>query len=163
MKDIRTNIMDIIGSITHVRTIKEFTFNSIITFIAFIFGYFKIIFLDNQNLFIAIATVVIIDWLFGITIAIKNKKFETQKALKILYYLVTYWLMLVAVLSTEKAFPSAFWLSEAIVMPILTFQVISMIKNMILLGVINNSLAKEIFKNIDKYKEININGIKEEN
>ena len=142
-----------IESIVHVRSIKEFIFNAIITIFAFIFGYFKIICLDNQNLFIAIAVVVVVDWIFGVALSIKNKVFETQKALKIVYYLCAYWLILFAVLSVEKGYPSAFWLSEAIIMPILTFQIISMIKNLILLGIINNSLAKDIFKNIDKYKE----------
>ena len=89
----------------------------------------------------------------GYWIAFKNKKFETQKALKIVYYLITYWSMLFAVLSIEKGFSSAFWLTEAIIMPILVFQIISMIKNFMLLGVINNSLAKQMFKNIDRYKE----------
>ena len=71
--------------------------------------------------------------------------------------------MLVAVLAIEKAFPSAFWLSEAIIMPILTFQIISMVKNLIILGVVNNSLAKQLFSNIDKYKEINISKDENEN
>lgn len=147
------NIWQIMESITHVRSIKEFVFNAVITFFAFVFGYFKLICLDNQNLFIAIAVVVIIDWIFGVALSFKAKKFETQKALKIVYYLCAYWLILFAVLSIEKGYPSAFWLSEAIIMPILTFQIISMIKNLILLGIINNSLAKQIFKNIDRYKE----------
>lgn len=142
-----------IESIAHVRSVKEFIVNAIITAIAFVFGYFKIICLDNQNLFIAIAVVVIIDWLFGVALSFKNKVFETQKALKIIYYLGAYWLILFAVLSIEKGYPSAFWLSEAIIMPILTFQIISMVKNLILLNLITNSVAKEIFKNIDKYKE----------
>lgn len=140
-------------SIAHVRTIKEFIVNIIITFFAFIFGYFKIICLDNKNLFLAIAVVVMVDWIFGVSLSLKNKSFETQKALKIVYYLCAYWLILFTVLSVEKGYPSAFWLSEAIIMPILTFQIISMIKNLILLGLIKNSLAKEIFKNVDKYKE----------
>lgn len=158
-------IKQMIESIAHVRSIKEFIFNSIITLMSFTLGYFKILYLDNYNLFFAILIVVVIDWLFGVALALKNKQFETQKALKIVYYLVAYWLMLIAVLSIETGYPTAFWLSEAIIMPILVFQIISMIKNLILLGIINNSLAKEMFKNIDKYKEQmidkNIDKIKE--
>lgn len=142
-----------IESIAHVRSVKEFLANALITVVAFVFGYFKVICLDNQNLFIAIAVVVIVDWIFGVVLSFKNQAFETQKALKIIYYLCAYWLILFAVLSIEKGYPSAFWLSEAIIMPILTFQIISMVKNLILLGIVNNSLAKEMFKNIDKYKE----------
>lgn len=136
-----------------MKNFKEFIANAIITLITFLFGYFRILVIESQNLFISIFIVVFIDWLFGVINSIKNKKFETKKALKIVYYLFTYWLILFAVLSIEKGYPAAFWLSEAIIMPILVFQIISMIKNLILLGVINNSLAKEIFKNIDKYKD----------
>lgn len=149
----KTQIKDMITSITHLKSLKDFFLNLIITLLSFIFAYGKVLILDNINLFIAIGVVVIIDWIFGVVIAIKNKKFETQKALKIVYYLITYWSMLFAVLSIEKGFSSAFWLTEAIIMPILVFQIISMIKNLMLLGVINNSLAKQMFKNIDRYKE----------
>lgn len=149
----KTQIKDMITSITHLKSLKDFFINLIITLLSFLFAYGKVLILDNINLFIAIGVVVIIDWIFGVMIAIKNKKFETQKALKIVYYLITYWSMLFAVLSIEKGFSSAFWLTEAIIMPILVFQIISMIKNLMLLGVINNSLAKQMFKNIDRYKE----------
>lgn len=149
----KTQIKDMITSITHLKSLKDFFLNLIITLLSFLFAYGKVLILDNINLFIAIGVVVIIDWIFGVMIAIKNKKFETQKALKIVYYLITYWSMLFAVLSIEKGFSSAFWLTEAIIMPILVFQIISMIKNLMLLGVINNSLAKQMFKNIDRYKE----------
>ena len=151
--EIKTQLKDMITSISHLKSLKDFFLNLIITLLSFLFAYGKVLILDNINLFIAIGVVVIIDWIFGVMIAIKNKKFETQKALKIVYYLITYWSMLFAVLSIEKGFPSAFWLTEAIIMPILVFQIISMIKNLMLLGVINNSLAKQMFKNIDKYKE----------
>lgn len=151
--EIKTQLKDMITSISHLKSLKDFFLNLIITLLSFLFAYGKVLILDNINLFIAIGVVVIIDWIFGVMIAIKNKKFETQKALKIVYYLITYWSMLFAVLSIEKGFPSAFWLTEAIIMPILVFQIISMIKNLMLLGVINNSLAKQMFKNIDRYKE----------
>jgi len=149
MKDFKT----LIKGISHVNTIQDFVFNAMITFFSFILGYFRIICINNADLFIAIAIVVIVDWIFGIALALKNHNFETHKAMRIIYYLASYWLILTVVLAIEKGYPSAFWMSEAIIMPILTFQVISMIKNLILLGIITNSLAKEIFKNIDRYKE----------
>lgn len=147
------NFKTLIKGITHVNTLNDFFTNALITFGSFILGYFQIICLDNSDLFLAIAVVVIADWILGVALAVKNHNFETQKALRVIYYLFAYWLILFAVLAIEKGYPSAFWMTEAIVMPILTFQVISMIKNLILLGIITNSLAKEIFKNIDRYKE----------
>lgn len=156
------NFKTLIKGITHVNTLNDFFTNALITFGSFILGYFQIICLDNSDLFLAIAVVVIADWILGVALAVKNHNFETQKALRVIYYLFAYWLILFAVLAIEKGYPSAFWMTEAIVMPILTFQVMSMIKNLILLELITNSIAKDIFKNIDRYKEKTLKKIEDE-
>jgi phage-related holin len=65
-------------------------------------------------------------------------------------------LILATVLSIEKGYPSAFWLSEAIIMPILVFQVISILKNAGLLGILPKGLLTEMLEKIDKYKTDNI-------
>lgn len=149
----KTQIKEMITSIAHLKSIKDFFLNTIITICTSLLAYSKLLIFDNIDLFRAIGIVVFVDWIFGVAIAFKDKKFKTQKALKIIYYLFTYWSMLFTVLAIEKGFPSAFWLTEGIIMPILVFQLISIIKNLIILGVINNTLAKQIFKNIDRYKE----------
>ncbi len=120
---------------------------------AFFFGYFNIIVTDNVNLFMCVWVVVVGDWLFGTALAIQNKKWETRKALKIVYYLVGYWLILFIVLAMEKAHPAAFFMSEAVVLPILLFQVISMLKNASLVGVLPKGLLLKILQNIDNYKD----------
>lgn len=151
----KNEIIGMVQSLSHIRNVKDFTINLIITMISFFAGYFQLIVFNNNNdrAFMAIAIVVFADWLFGTWRAVKFKEFQTSKALKVVYYLFAYWTILFTVLSVEKGFPSAFWLTEAIIMPILVFQIISTIKNLILLDIITNSLAKEIFKNIDKHKE----------
>ena len=152
MKDFINNALSVI----HFRSFKEGILNLLITAISFLSGYYGKLILDNVDLFMAITSVVFIDWLAGTAVAIKSGIWETKKALKIIYYLAAYWLILAMVLSVEKGYPSAFWLTEAIIMPILVFQTISIIKNSSLLGLIPEGLLLEILKKIDGYKHQNI-------
>ena len=146
------NTAEIILSIIHLRTTKEAVFNFFVTVFCAIFGYFHITIIQNKHLFIAVLIVVVGDWIFGTIVAIKNKTWETQKALKIVYYFFTYSVIVFVVLSIENASPTAFFLSDAIVMPILIFQTISMLKNASLIGWIPKGLLLEILEKIDNYK-----------
>ena len=110
--------------------------------------------IDAQNQFIAIFFVVFLDAIFGIAKAFKLKNFETKKTFKAVFMLVAFWLLLATVLTIEKGFPFASFLSEAILLPILLFQLISTLKNMQLVGLINNTVLKKILSNIDKHKEL---------
>lgn len=146
-------IIENIASVAHVRTFKEVIFNAVLTAFSFLFGYYQSIVLDNINLFMAVATVVVVDWVAGTLIAIFiQKDWQTKKALKIVYYLFSYWVILAMILSVEKGYPGAFWLSEAIIMPILVFQTISIVKNISILGLIPQGLLLEILNKIDGYK-----------
>lgn len=147
-------LKELIISIVHLKTLGEFIISMVIAAIGGIAGYFKLIYFDNLAMFEAITWVVIIDCIAGVSVAFKFHKFETQKALKVIYYLATYWILLAMVLQVEKGFPSAFWLSEAIIMPILVFQVISILKNLGLLGIIQNTLLSQILAKIDKHKDV---------
>ena len=110
--------------------------------------------LDNKHQFFAILFVVLFDALFGIAKAFKLGNFETKKTFKAVYMLVTFWLLLATVLTIEKGFPFASFLSEAILLPIILFQLVSALKNIQLLGLIENDLLNRITKNIDKHKEV---------
>lgn len=158
MQNLKENIiLDYIFSIIHLRSWGDAYSNTIITLVSFVCGYYGAIVLDNYNLFMAIATVVAVDAVFGNLVASKNGVWEVKKAMKVVYYLATYWVLLSMVLSIEKGYPSAFFLSEAIIMPILLFQSISVLKNISLLGWIPNSALTNILEKIDGYKNKTIN------
>lgn len=146
------NFKNMIESLAHVRSPNELVFNVFTTFFAFLCGYFNLIVFDNVNLFMGVFIVCIGDWVFGVALSLSQKKFETRKALKIVYYLTGYWLILFIVLAIEKAHPAAFFLSEAIIMPIIVFQLISLLKNASLLGVLPQGLLLQMLQNIDNYK-----------
>ena len=139
--DRNNNILtDTILGMTHVRTLNEFVFNSIVTLFSLIFGYFNSMFLEKTDLFIAVLLVICFDNILGQIIAIKTKKYnkrlkkwgtawETQKALKGVYYLVGYSAIVAVVLSIQKGFPAAGFLDEAVVLPILMFQFVWILTN----------------------------------
>lgn len=148
-------IKEIITGIIHVRNITDFVLGAVVAALSATAAYFKLLVLGNPNAFEAITWVVVIDFVCGILVALKNDKFETQKALKVVYYFTAYFALLGLVLKVEEGFPSAFWLSEAIIMPILVFQIISVLKNLTILGIINNTLLNNILEKVDKHKDIN--------
>lgn len=150
-------IKEAIISLTHIRSFSDLFFGLMVSGLSAAFGYFKLILLDNTNLFEAITWVVLIDFFVGVILAFKRDNFQTRKAMKIIYYFATYFVLCAMVLKVEEGFPSAFWLSEAIIMPILVFQVVSILKNLSLIGVLNNTLLKEILTKIDKHKDGNTN------
>ena len=141
-----------------VKTAKDVEFNTQISVLAFLLASVKLLFLDNIYSYIAITTVVLLDCFFGMIRAYKQQKFETNQALKVVYYLPVYYAIITVVILIEKAQPSAFWLSETIIMPILVFQLISMLKNISEAELIKSPLIKKILENIDNYKSTsNIN------
>ncbi|TXD47325.1 phage holin family protein [Polaribacter sp. IC073] len=112
------------------------------------------LFLTEKWQFAAIFCVVVLDASLAMLKALKEAKFETNKAFKAVKTLVIFWLLLATVLIIEKGFPFASFLSEAVIVPILLFQIISIIKNLHLLGFISGPLADKILENVDKHKEI---------
>ena len=171
--DRNNNILtDTILGMTHVRTLNEFVFNSIVTLFSLIFGYFHSMFLEKIDLFIAVLMIICIDNILGQIIALKTKIYnkrlkkwgtawETQKALKGVYYIVGYSAIVAVVLSIQKGFPAAGFLDEAVVLPILIFQLVSILKNVSLLGLLPQGLLLQLLENIDNYKDNAIANIKD--
>jgi phage-related holin len=112
------------------------------------------LFIAEKYQFIAILFVVVLDALLAMGRAYKLGHFETNKAFIGVIKLVLFWALLATVLVIEKGFPLASFLSEAILMPIIIIQIVSIVKNMGLLGYISGPLVENILKNIDKHKEI---------
>lgn len=136
----------------HIHSMLSVLINSIITLVCMALGYFKVIYLDNVNLFNSVMMVVIGDWIFGTMVSIQRGKWETRKALRVIYYFAAYFVIVFIVLSIQKGNPNAFFLDEAIILPILIFQMISMLKNASILGIIPKGLLSEILEKIDSYK-----------
>ena len=85
-------------------------------------------------------------------LAYKKGIFETSKSIKVIYYLVTYFLFLAVCINIENGFDIK-WLMEAIMIPILVGTLLSAIKNASLLGVLPIGILLSILENIDSYKK----------
>jgi len=148
--------------IFHLKNSDSVFIGLILSIIGAILGYFTNLITDNGYAFAAVAAVVGLDFIFGVINAVKNNNFQTGKALKVVEYLFTYWLILAVTLSIELGFQGTQWMSEAIMIPILVFTLVSRKKNASLFGVLPKGLLLKILENIDSYKNAAYISIAEE-
>ena len=125
---------------------------SMSTLLAFIGTYFFNLTADNAEQFLAVGLVVFADGFFGVWAGIKREGFQTCKALKVLRTFGFWVVMLSAILTIEKGFTGTSWLSETIMAPFLVFQLISILKNASMVGVVHNELLTQILDKLDKHK-----------
>jgi hypothetical protein len=125
---------------------------SLTTALAFIGSYFMDLTADNIEQYLSVAFVVFADGFFGVWAGIKREGFRTYRALKVLRTLGFWVVMLSAILTIEKGFTGTGWLSETIMAPFLVFQLISILKNASMVGVVNNELLTQILDKLDRHK-----------
>lgn len=125
---------------------------SLTTAFAFITAYFMHLTADNIEQYLAVGLVVFADGFFGVWAGIKREGFQTRRALSVLKTFGFWMIMLSAILSIEKGFAGTSWLSETIMAPFLVFQLISILKNASMVGVVKNELAVQILDKLDKHK-----------
>ena len=122
------------------------------TILAFIGTYFFNLTADNIEQFLSVALVVFVDGFFGVWAGTKREGFKTYKALKVLKTFGFWTLMLGCILSIEKGFQGTSWLSETIMAPFMVFQLISILKNASMVGIIKNELVIRILDKLDQHK-----------
>jgi hypothetical protein len=125
---------------------------SMSTLLAFIGTYFFNLTADNVEQFLAVGLVVFADGFFGVWAGMKREGFQTCKALKVLKTFGFWMIMLACILSIEKGFKGTTWLSETIMAPFLVFQLISVLKNASMVGIVKNELLTQILDRLDKHK-----------
>jgi phage-related holin len=119
---------------------------------AFICSYFMDLTLNNVEQYVALVSVLLVDGFFGVWAGAKREGFKTFKALKVLKSIFFWVLLLTAVLTIEKAFLGTEWLSETILIPFLIFQILSILKNASMLGLVPLKVLKQILDKIDQHK-----------
>lgn len=127
---------------------------SLTTIFAFTCTYLLDITLSNVEQYFSVFFVIGADGFFGVIAGVKREGFKTYKALKIIKTLIFWAIMLTAVLTIEQSFPGTSWLSETLIAPFLTFQLISVVKNASMGGFVSNDLLNTILDSIDKHKGI---------
>ena len=119
---------------------------------AFIGSYFMNLTADNIEQYLSVAFVIFADGFFGVWAGVKREGFQTYKALKVLKTFGFWVVMLSAILTIEKGFTGTGWLSETIMAPFLVFQLVSILKNASMVGVVKNELLTQILDKLDKHK-----------
>ena len=125
---------------------------SMSTMLAFIGTYFFNLTADNAEQFLAVGLIVFADGFFGVWAGIKREGFQTCKALKVLKTYGFWTVMLGCILSIEKGFAGTSWLSETIMAPFMVFQLVSVLKNASMVGIVKNELLTQILDKLDKHK-----------
>lgn len=125
---------------------------AVTAFFSFIASYFWDLTLNNYEQFLATLSVVLLDGIFGIIAGVKREGFKTYKAIKVLRTAVVWISILAVLLSIEKGFVGAGWVSETIMIPFLIFQLLSALKNASMSGFIKAELLNQILDKIDKHK-----------
>ena len=120
----------------------------------FIGSYFMELTMQNAEQYLAITTLTFADGFFGIIAGVKREGFKTYKAIKILRTLLFWIIMLTVILVIEKSIPGAGWLSETLLMPLVIFQLISVLKNSSMAGFVKVEVLNQILDRIDKHKGI---------
>lgn len=127
---------------------------TIATVCTFVFTYFYNLVLSESAQYMAIAILVLADGAAGILAGIKREGFKTFKALKILVTLVVWWSLQTVLISIEDGFKGTSWMSETILIPLVFFEVISILKNLASANLIKDGVLVEILKNIDRHKNL---------
>jgi phage-related holin len=110
--------------------------------------------MQNAEQYLAITTLIFADGFFGVIAGVKREGFKTYKAIKILRTLLFWIIMLTVILVIEKSIPGAGWLSETLLMPLVIFQLISVLKNSSMAGFVKVEVLNQILDRIDKHKGI---------
>jgi phage-related holin len=125
---------------------------SLTTALAFIGSYFMDLTANNIEQYISVSLIIFADGFFGVWAGTRREGFKTYKALKVLKTLGFWIVMLSIILSIEIGFDGTSWLSETIIAPFLIFQLISVLKNASMVGVVNNELLTQILDKLDRHK-----------
>lgn len=120
----------------------------------FICSYFMELTMQNAEQYLAIITLIFADGFFGVIAGVRREGFKTYKAIKILRTLLFWIIMLTVILVIEKSIPGAGWLSETLLMPLVIFQLISVLKNSSMAGFVKVEVLNQILDRIDKHKGI---------
>ena len=122
------------------------------TTMSFICSYFMELYMGNAEQYLALIAVVFIDGFFGISAGIKREGFQTRKAVRVLQRIITWAVLLTAILMVEKGFAGTSWLSETIIVPFIVLQLISALKNASMAGFIKAEELNQLLDRIDNHK-----------
>lgn len=122
-----------------------FTFGAITHFVD------KYVYYPYLSFFMLIA-IIVMDHFTGMYLAFKGNRFETRKALRIFWTMLSHSSLLVFANNLANGDPALNWLDDGVFVPLCLVNLLSLIKNMSLLGWIKKDFADFLYRKIDTYK-----------
>ena len=122
------------------------------SFCTYLCTYFLNLSMDNMEQYLAVVSVLWLDGIFGIWAGVKREGFKTYKALKIIRNTAVWVAILTVTLTVEKGFTGTTWLSEVVMVPFISLQLMSALKNASMAGLIKADQLNKILDMIDNHK-----------
>ena len=122
------------------------------SFCTYLCTYFLNLSIDNMEQYLAVVSVLWLDGIFGIWAGVKREGFKTYKALKIIRNTAVWVAILTVTLTVEKGFTGTAWLSEVVMVPFISLQLMSALKNASMAGLIKADQLNKILDMIDNHK-----------
>lgn len=107
---------------------------------------------DSPEAYYALIALIFADHFSGMYLAFKHNRFETRKATRIFWTLCSHTALLIFGCNLAKGSVALFWLDESIFVPLCLVNLLSLVKNLSLLGFIKKEFAEWFYKKIDVYK-----------
>lgn len=107
---------------------------------------------DPAISYVALIGLILADHVTGMYLAYINNRFETRKATRIFWTLTAHTGLLMFAFNIAKGASALFWLDEAIFIPLCLVNMLSLVKNLSLLGLIKKEFSRWFYKKIDVYK-----------
>ena len=107
---------------------------------------------DSAEAYYALIALIFTDHLSGMYLAYKNNRFETRKAARIFWTVCSHTALLVFGCNLAKGSVALFWLDETIFVPLCLVNLISLVKNLSLLGFVKKDFANWFYNKVDVYK-----------
>jgi phage-related holin len=101
---------------------------------------------------LALLALIFADHVAGIAVALKRNSLDTRKMFSVFWKLLSHVALLMFANNLSKGSVFLSWLNEGIFVPIVLINLLSLIKNLSLLGYIKRDFARWIDKKIDTYK-----------
>ena len=125
---------------------------SITAFCTYLCTYFFDLSMQNMEQYLAVCSVLWLDGIFGVWAGCKREGFKTYKALKIIRNTAVWVAILTVTLTVEKGFTGTSWLSEVVMVPFISLQLMSALKNASMAGLIKADQLNKILDMIDNHK-----------
>jgi hypothetical protein len=112
--------------------------------------------------FYALLGLITADHFSGMYRAWVNDRFETRKACRVFWTLLTHVFLLSFASNLAKGSSALYWLDEGIFVPLVLVNILSLVKNLSLLGLVKKEFANFLYRKVDSYKNDLVNAPKPE-